>query len=117
LKRTSADELDAKLDGVGRRIKARAEDNRARLAAVDGLLVLAEATREAFGAKVKFLTDRHGELGSPVDQSTGFDLMQPGVIGWTEYLKPKVAHEPSRQPAKRSSKPKPGGAWDDVHGG
>lgn len=52
-------------------------------------LVLAQACRETFGASLKYLKDAQGELGSSIDRQTGFDLMRPGVVGWTEYIKPK----------------------------
>lgn len=81
-----SEQLDAGIGRINRRIQQRREDTRSRLKA-QGMLDLAEALRDAFGASLIWLKTPEGELGSPIVK--GLDLSKPGVTTWTQYIPPK----------------------------
>ena len=80
------DALDAKIARLAARVtsrnKDRAADVRAELSAI-GFLAEAEALRERFGARLAYLRTPRVEHGDGA-------LMRPGVVGWTQYIPPKV---------------------------
>ncbi len=73
------DANDAKVERVGRRIQARADETRAELAAI-GCLDLASACKDTFGARLAYLKTERVEHGTDVGR---------GCV-WTVYLPPKV---------------------------
>ena len=68
----SSDTLDAKLDRIGARVAARADDIRRELEAV-GALEMAELCREVFSARLAYLRTPRVEHGADV-RSVPYDL-------------------------------------------
>jgi hypothetical protein len=127
------DEIDEKLARLRSRIQAKQSDTRDRLAAA-GLLGPVEAARQAFGARLTWLRDEHGEIGrepeagvvpapySPrrVDRATG-RIVFTDAAG--EEVRPRdepQSRRPGGRKRKRSPRPDrrshPPKTWHDLQG-
>lgn len=106
---TTDAELTAKLARLGARVAAAGARARARLAEI-GALALAEAARETFGAKLVWLRDEHGEIGTEPEAGQRWDLDVRPTPRVAEIVAPVAAGVTARR-RRRKARPVP--TWHD----